>query len=425
MANNGHIMALEAALEALIDYRGKSPPKSASGTPVISAKVVKNGQILRPIEQTIDPDYYHVWMRRGYPQAGDVVLTTEGPLGEVAQLDAETCTFAIGQRVVVLRGKPEILDNGFLKYLLISPDQQRVLASFGTGTTVEGISQKSLRSLPISLPPLDEQRVIAHILGTLDDKIELNRRMSATLEEMARALFKSWFVDFDPVRAKAEGRPTGPPPEIDPLFPDSFQESALGEIPAGWEIGTLGDLAILNPESWTKSTFPASIQYVDLSNTKWGRIESVTHYNREDAPSRAQRILRPGDTIVGTVRPGNGAYAAISEEGLTGSTGFAVLRPRSQSAVEFVYLAATDRDNIEALSHLADGGAYPAVRPDVVMSTPIIRAHEAVVTCFSKIVGPWLAKLAANERESHTLTALRDTLLPKLLSGALPISNGD
>jgi type I restriction enzyme S subunit len=236
-------MALETALEALIDYRGKSPPKSVSGTPVISAKVVKGGQILRPIKQTIDPDYYHVWMRRGYPKAGDVVLTTEGPLGEVAQLDTETCNFAIGQRVVVLRGKAEILDNGFLKYLLISPDQQRILASFGTGTTVEGISQKSLRSVPITLPSYEEQRAIAHILGTLDDKIELNRRMSATLEEMARALFKSWFVDFDPVRAKAGDRPTGLPPKIDALFPDSFQETSLGEIPAGWEVSELGSIA--------------------------------------------------------------------------------------------------------------------------------------------------------------------------------------
>lgn len=145
---------LEEALSALIDYRGKSPPKSSTGTPVISAKVVKAGRILRPIEQTIDPDYYHTWMTRGYPRPGDVVMTTEGPLGEVAQLDDETAKFAIAQRVVVLRGKPGVLDNTFLKFLLISPLQQSILASFATGTTVEGISQKSLRALPIRLPPI-------------------------------------------------------------------------------------------------------------------------------------------------------------------------------------------------------------------------------------------------------------------------------
>src|SRR5574338_242899 len=108
------------------------------------------------------------------------------------------------------------------------------------------------------------------------------------------------------------------------------------------------------------------IRYVDLANTKWGRIEAVTVHEAHEAPSRAQRVLRPGDTIVGTVRPGNGSYAFIATDGLTGSTGFAVLRPRTSQYESFVYLASTAADNIDVLQHLADGGAYPAVRPDIV-----------------------------------------------------------
>src|SRR6185436_13111644 len=159
------------------------------------------------------------------------------------------------------------------------------------------------------------------------DKIELNGRMTDTLEAMARALFKSWFVDFDPVRAKAEGRGPGLPQPLADLFPDSFEASELGEIPRGWDAATLSDLATLNPESWSSETRPAVIEYVDLSNTKCGRIDAVTNYSKGDAPSRAQRVLRPRDTIVGTVRPGNGSHALIWADGLTGSTGFAVLRP--------------------------------------------------------------------------------------------------
>ncbi|MFN6978300.1 MAG: restriction endonuclease subunit S, partial [Gemmobacter sp.] len=196
---------LEDCLDALIDYRGKSPTKSDTGIPVLSAKVVKTTGLLRPIEQTIAPDYYKKWMSRGYPKPGDVIMTTEAPLGEVIQLDAETASFALGQRIVCLRGKSGKLDNTFLRYLLTSPMQQEILASRATGTTVLGISQKALRSMPVSFPSISEQRAIGSLLSALDDKIELNRKMNATLEAMARALFRDWFVDFGPTRAKAEG----------------------------------------------------------------------------------------------------------------------------------------------------------------------------------------------------------------------------
>jgi type I restriction enzyme S subunit len=206
---------------------------------------------------------------------------------------------------------------------------------------------------------------------------------------------------------------------IDALFPDSFQDSPLGKIPQGWAVATLDAFAVLNPEMWTKETAPHQIRYVDLSNVKWGRIESTTEYAWREAPSRAQRILHSGDTIVGTVRPANGSYALISEEGLTGSTGFAVLRPRKREFREVVYLGATAPDNIERLSHLADGAAYPAVRPDVVASTQFVRSPDAVLNCFSSAVRALVDKVAANGRESRTLAAIRDSLLPKLISGEI------
>ena len=278
---------------------------------------------------------------------------------------------------------------------------------------------KFAESQEIPLPHRKEQRAIAHILGTLDDKIELNRRMNETLEAMARALFQSWFVDFDPVRAKAEGCDPGLPKPLADLFPGSFEDSELGEVPKGWKVGTLADLGSLNPESWSTESRPATLQYVDLSNTKWGRIEHVTTYARDNAPSRAQRVLRPGDTIVGTVRPGNGAYVLVADNGLTGSTGFAVLRPQRPEYVEFVYLAATTPENIEALAHLADGGAYPAVRPDVVASTKVVRAPHAVIAAFSRAALPSLVRMGTCKRESRSIASLRDALLPKLISGEL------
>jgi type I restriction enzyme S subunit len=318
-------------------------------------------------------------------------------------------------------------DTRFIYYWMQSCDFSQIRE--GSGQPY--ISDRTLKELVLLLPPLPEQRAIAHILGTLDDKIELNRRMSETLEAMARALFKAWFVDFEPVRAKMEGRwqrgqsLPGLPAHLYDLFPDRLVDSELGPIPEGWKVGTLADLAVLNPEVWKTETRPAKIIYVDLSNTKWGRIDSLTAYDSADAPSRAQRVLRPGDTIVGTVRPGNGSYAFIAEGGLTGSTGFAVLRPRAAHYAEVVYLAATAPDNIDRLAHLADGAAYPAVRPEVVAATPVVCPGDEVLARFSQAAGPALAKIAQNERASRTLAALRDALLPKLIRGEIRVKDAE
>jgi type I restriction enzyme, S subunit len=289
----------------------------------------------------------------------------------------------------------------------------------------------ALAGFKFQLPPIKEQRSIAHILGTLDGKIELNRKQNETLEAMARALFKAWFVDFEPVRAKLEGRwqrgqsLPGLPSHQYNLFPDQLVESELGKIPEGWEMTSLSEFSSLNPESWTKRTRPDEIRYVDLSNTKWGRVESVTSYDADDAPSRAQRVLRPLDTIVGTVRPGNGSYALIGDEGLTGSTGFAVLRPLRRESSEYVYLAATAHENIERLSNLADGGAYPAVRPEIVFATQVPRVGQALINKFSQQVSPMIAGIADNDRTSRSLAQLRDTLLPKLISGELRVPDAE
>ena len=226
-------------MAAIIDYRGKTPRKTSSGIPLITAKVVKGGRIKTPTEFIAIEDY-DFWMRRGIPRLGDVLITTEAPLGEVAQLCQQRV--ALAQRLILLRGKSEVLDNRFLKFLMQSAPVQHQLHARATGTTVLGIKQKELRQIGLALPPLPEQHAIAHILGTLDDKIELNRRMNETLEAMARALFKSWFVNFDPVRAKMAGRDTGLPKRLADLFPDRMVDSELGEIPEGWEVKTLGDL---------------------------------------------------------------------------------------------------------------------------------------------------------------------------------------
>ncbi len=361
-------------------------------------------------------------------QAADILLNITGDgitFGRACMVPKEVLPACVNQHVSIIRVDAQRADAGYVLAFLTHPEIKPYIESFNAGGSRRAVTKGHIESFRLPLPPLPEQRAIAHILGTLDDKIELNRRMNETLEAMARALFKSWFVDFDPVRAKAEGRDPDLPKPLADLFPARLVDSELGEIPQGWRVQTIEQFASLNPEAWSKDTRPDDINYVDLSNTKWGRIEAVTKYARMDAPSRAQRVLRRSDTIVGTVRPGNGSYAFIAEEGLTGSTGFAVLRPRKIEYAELVYLAATAQENIEALSLLADGGAYPAVRPEVVTATQTTSANDAVIKAFSRAVGPLLSKSAANERSSRTLKSIRDTLLPKLISGELRVNDAE
>ncbi len=393
------------------------------GIPVVPTEAIRE----RRIEHSVLPKITEVKAKelgRHRLQSGDILFARRGvrATGHVGCVRKAETGFICGTGAIRLRViRSSAVDPDFLSHLLADPASVEWFKFHAIGATMPNLNEGIIRSFPLCIPPLPEQRAIAHILGTLDDKIELNRRMSETLEAMARALFKSWFVDFDPVRAKAEGRATGLPRGTEALFPGRLVESEVGEVPEGWGTGTLANLSTLNPEAWTKDTRPDEINYVDLSKTKWGRIEAVTAYRAHDAPSRAQRVLRPGDTVVGTVRPGNGSYAYITDEGLTGSTGFAVLRPKRPEYAEFVYLAATAPDNVDTLANLADGGAYPAVRPEVVAATPTVCMDDRILQTFARLSKPLLGRIAQNERESRTLAALRDTLLPKLISGELRV----
>ena len=343
-----------------------------------------------------------------------VVTGRYGTLGEVFFIQEDFWPLNTTLYVRDFKGN----DPRFISYFLRSLD----FSAYSDKAAVPGLNRNHLHEATVRYPTdIGQQRAIAHVLGTLDDKIELNRRMNQTLEEMARTLFQDWFVDFGPTRAKMEGLEPYLFPELWGLFPDKLVDSELGEIPDGWKVGALSDYASLNQESWSKKTLPNEIEYVDLANTKWGTIESTQHFSGEAAPSRARRVLRPGDTIVGTVRPGNGSFSLVGRNGLTGSTGFAVLRPLRHWFRELVYLAATDPDNIERLTHRADGGAYPAVRPEVVAESQVVTPNEGTISLdhFSNAIRPLLDKMEKNRAEIRMLATLRDELLPSLISGEL------
>ncbi len=357
----------------------------------------------------------------GYLFDGEYVLVAED--GENLRSRKEPIAalargkFWVNNHAHILSGSAT-LDTRFLLYAVNSTE----IAGYITGSTIPKLSQTNLNRLPLPCPPIRIQRQIVSVLSALDDKIDLNRRMNETLEAMARAIFKDWFVDFGPTRAKAEGRSSYLDDEKWALFPPCFTPEGL---PDGWRSGTLTEFAALNPESWTRQNFPEKIEYADLSGTKWGAIAATEIFAKGDAPSRAQRVLRRGDTVVGTVRPGNGSFAMVDRQGLTGSTGFAVLRPERPSLRDFVYFAATDPLNVERLARLADGGAYPAVRPEVVLATEVNAPPSQIVEAFHALVAPLVDKIQSNNAESSALGSMRDFLLPKLMAGEVSVRDAD
>lgn len=280
----------------------------------------------------------------------------------------------------------------YLEYAVLGSD----ITSYLTGAVMPKLTQGNLNRVEVFCPPRDAQDAIVGVLGSLDDRITILRETNTTLEAIAQALFKSWFVDFDPVRAKIEGRaPEGMDEATAALFPDSFEESDLGLVPKSWNVGFLSDLSTLNPESWSAKNHPNTVAYLDLANAKDNQIAEIPEFDFDHAPSRARRVLRNGDTIVGTVRPGNRSFAFISNasKNLTGSTGFAVLRPIRLESTEFVYLTATASDSIEYLTHVADGGAYPAVRPEVVSGLQCVLPCEETLRSFHEVAKSIFSKV--------------------------------
>jgi len=370
-------------------------------------------------------------------KVGDVIITTKGnSTGRVAFVDDSMPPFVYSPHLSYWRSlKHDELSPGYLRYWSRGEEFHRQLRGLSTSTDMAPyLSLADQKRLTISLPAPSEQRRIAHVLGTLDDKIELNRRMNETLEAIARAIFKSWFVDFDPVRAKASGeapeficRRLGLTPDLLAMFPDRLVDSDMGKIPQGWQVRTIADHCFLNAKSWTAKTLPAEVRYVDLANAKNGVISQVQVFSSSAAPSRARRVLRDGDTIVGTVRPGNRSFALIGRGApqLTGSTGFAVLTPRRDELREFLYFLAAGDENVVRLSRLADGAAYPAVRPEVVTAGVCVSPHPDVIDAFHAATAMMVDYQIANRVSNNTLASIRDTLLPKLLSGELRVPDAE
>jgi type I restriction enzyme S subunit len=428
------IAPLQECLSAIIDYRGKTPNKTSAGIPLITAKIVKNGRIEAPNEFIAEEDY-DIWMTRGLPEPGDVVITTEAPLGEVAQLGGDRV--ALAQRIILLRGDRRRLDNTYLKYCLSANYVQSQLHGRASGTTVTGIKQSELRKIEIALPPLAEQRNIAVVLRSLDDKIEHNHQMNATLEAMAHALFKSWFVDFDPVKAKAAGRaPEGIDADAASLFPSEFEESELGPIPKGWEMLSLGELVDVKHGYAFKSEYfrdePPGDILLTPGNFEIGGGFKADKFKYYDGFCPDDFVLEVKDLLVTMTDLSKASdtlgYPALVPTALSNSRylhnqrlGKIIINsPERVSKMHLYYLLRSESYRKEVLASMT-GTTVKHTSPARIKAFRFAFPKDNLSLRFGEYADALYDNQSANNEQSFTLANIRNVLLPRLISGQLRI----
>lgn len=383
---------LEDVIDTFIDYRGKTPKKSNSGIPLVTAKVVKSGKILTPNE-FIPEDEYENWMTRGYPKKNDVVLTTEAPLGEVALIKDEN--IALAQRIITMRGNPEVVSNVFLKYYLQSDQGQYELDSRASGTTVFGIKASVLRQVPVLLPELHEQRAIAEVLSSLDDKIDLLHRQNQTLEQMAETLFRQWFVE---------------------------------DADASWEVKKLKELVDIGigrtPPRKEFHWFSKSI-----SDVKWVSIKDLgdsgvfvldtSEYLTEEAVEKFNIPIIPPDTVLLSFKMTLGRVAITTEHMLSNEAiahfKFNEETPFSKEFLYF-YLKTYPYETLGSTSSIVT-----SINSGMIKDMEAIIPDDETLTKFENQVMDYFDKIKSNQKQINNLSALRDTLLPKLMSGEIKV----
>jgi type I restriction enzyme S subunit len=356
---------------------------------------------------------------------GDIVLARTGASTGASAYVKNPPPAVFASYLVRLQAKPEF-DPRFIAYYLKSDDFRTFIRGvLGDKSAQPNASASTMTKAPLRAPKdKHEQRAIAYILGTLDDKIELNRRMNETLEAIARALFKSWFVDFDPVRAKAEGRDSGLPKRIADLFPDSFEDSELGEIPKGWRVVRLSDLCTTQygytARAVDEPIGPKFLRVTDINKRNWIDWGDVPHC-AIDPSTRTSYVLEVGDLVV--ARMADPGKSAIIEEEIDAVFASYLVRLKTPSLALSYYVYGFLKSDLYA--EYAEGAKSGSVQANmnakVIVGVSLALPPEQVLQQFLQAVLPLRRRLVANVRESRTLAALRDILLTKLISGELRV----
>jgi type I restriction enzyme S subunit len=408
------------------------------GTPVVAVKNIGDNRLVDDDIPRVDQETA-LRLERYRLLSGDIVFGRKGAVDRRALVKPEEEGWLQGSDCIRLRLNQNKIQPRFISFVLGSAIHRAWFNQQAHGATMPSLNQEILSRLPLPIPPYEEQGIVAGVLGTLDDKVELNRKMNDTLESMARALFKSWFVDFDPVRAKAEGRDTGLSAHIASLFPDSFEDSALGEIPAGWRATTLGAEAKQHGGRIQTGPFGSQLHASDYSaegvpvvmpqDIADRRVSTVriARINEADAQRLARHRLETGD-IIYSRRGDVERHAQISarEVGWLCGTGCLLVRMGPQWPTSMFMSLLLDRPESRAwITQHAIGATMPNLNTGILSAIPLVVPPDDLLRAFARLAEPIEQGISARNAEAHSLEMLRDALLPKLISGELRVPQAD
>jgi type I restriction enzyme S subunit len=407
--------------------RGGKEAYKGGATSLIRSQNIYNEGFHRDGLVYID-DHQSAELRNVEVKPNDVLLNITGDsVARCCQVAADVLPARVNQHVAIIRPEPKSLDARFLRYVLVSHEyQSRLLALASAGATRPALTKSMIEELDVPSPPLVEQKAIAAVLGALDDKIELNRRMNVTLEAMARALFQSWFIDFDPVRAKLDGRN---PAALDPatLLPDSFQDSEVGHIPKGWTIQPVGEVvdcvgggtpSTAEPKYWEGGTHHWTTPK-DFSSLQAPVLLDTDRKLTDAGIAKISSGLLPAGTLLLSSRAPVG-YLAIAAMPVAINQGFIALKCNERASNFFMLNWC--QTNMAEIESRATGTTFAEISKQNFRPIRVVLPPQELMAAFTGKVAPLYAQITANLHQSRTLATLRDTLLPKLLSGELSVA---
>ena len=418
-------MTLKSAGVTLIDCDHRTPPAQETGHPYIAIPQLKDGHIcLDGSERKISDSDLTEWTKKLLPQEHDVIVVRRCSSGDSAVIPPGL-KCAIGQNLVVLRADGSKVFPPFLRWLARSDEwREQVRKYLNVGAVFDSLKCREIPLFELPIPPLSVQSEISSTLKGIDDRITLLRETNATLESIAQALFKSWFVDFDPVRAKQEGRvPDGMDESTAALFADGFEESELGLVPKGWQVGTLGSISRTAKRQLQASELHADLHYVGLEHIPRKSI-SLNAWGRAEGLESAKSAFAEDDILFGKLRPYFHKVVIAPFAGVC-STDILVCQPTSPAYWGLAAMHLYSVPLIDYADRLSNGAKMPRVNWKDLAAYPLCVPPTEIANRYNEALRPIIARMKANIHQAQTLATLRDTLLPRLISGQLRIPEAE